>query len=99
MLSSDLCYLSISEAAALIRLRQVSPVELVEAHLQRIECLDHRLNSYVTVLGDEARAAARQAERAIPRGETLGLLHGLPIGLKDLYFTKGVRTTTGSKIM
>ncbi len=82
-----------------MRLKQISPVELVDAHLQRIECLDHRLNSYVTVVGDEARAAARQAERAIHRGETLGPLHGLPIGLKDLFFTRGLRTTMGSKIM
>jgi aspartyl-tRNA(Asn)/glutamyl-tRNA(Gln) amidotransferase subunit A len=99
MLSSDLCYLSITEAAALIRRKEVSPVELVDAHLQRIERLDRRLNSFVTVVGDEARAAARHAERAIHRGEALGPLHGLPIGLKDLYFTRGLRTTMGSKIM
>ena len=99
MSDAELHYLSISEAAARIRRRELSPVELVEAHLRRIESTNGRLNSFLTVTADQARNAARDAEQAVLRGESLGPLHGIPIGLKDLYFTKGIRTTVGSKIM
>ena len=60
---------------------------------------DERLNSFVTLLADESRSAAADAESAIQGGGYLGPLHGIPIGLKDLYYTKGIRTTVGSKIM
>ncbi len=96
---TDLHYLTISDAASLIESKQLSPVELVAAHLERIEQTDGRLNSFITLLADEAMAAAAEAEGAIRRGEYRGALHGIPIGLKDLYYTKGVRTTVGSKIM
>ena len=72
---------------------------MVDAHLGRIEQTDGKLNSFITVLGDEALAAARQSEQMIMRGQYLGPLHGIPIGLKDLFDTKGVRTTSGSRIL
>ncbi|MGH2542855.1 MAG: amidase family protein, partial [Ardenticatenaceae bacterium] len=78
MPSSDLCFLSISEAAALIASKQLSPVELVGAHLERIGQTDDKLNSFITLLEDEAVAAAKDAERAITSGGYLGPLHGIP---------------------
>ena len=95
----DLCWLSIEEAAPLIESGELSPVELTRAHLERIERLDGALNSFITVLGDEALAQAEVAEREIADGGYRGPLHGIPVGLKDLYYTKGVRTTVGSKIL
>jgi len=73
-------------------------VELTELYLRRIESLDPRLNAYLTVCGDEVLAAAREAEAAVMRGEELPPLHGVPISIKDLELTKGVRTTLGSLI-
>ncbi len=96
---TDLCYLSIDEAAKLISTRQLSPVELVTAHLDRISKTDGSLNSFITLLETESLAAARAADAEIRRGDFRGPMHGDPFGLKDLYYTKGVRTTVGSKIM
>ena len=76
--------------------KQVSPVELTELYLRRIEALDHNLNAYLTVTADEAMQDAKQAEAAIQSGQSLGPLHGIPISIKDLNLTKGVRTTRGS---
>jgi len=92
-------YLSITDAAILLRRRELSPVELVEACLQRIEQLDGRLNAFVTVTAESARAAARAAEREIGAGGYLGPLHGIPLAVKDLFHTAGVRTTASSKIL
>ncbi|MDA1349516.1 MAG: amidase [Chloroflexi bacterium] len=99
MSTSDLCYLSISEAADLLQSGKLSPVDLINAHLDRIEATDGRLNSFITLLAEESLEAARNAERSINSGDYLGPLHGIPVGLKDLYYTKGVRTTIGSKIL
>ncbi len=99
MPANELHYLTISEAAPLIDSKQLSPVELVEAHIKRIEQTDERLNSFITLLAEEAAAAASIAESEIQGGDYRGPLHGIPIGLKDLYYTKGIRTTIGSKIM
>ena len=99
MPANDLHYLTISEAAALIESNRLSPVELVAAHLERIEQTDDHLNSFITLLADEATAAAKDAETEIRNGDYRGPLHGIPIGLKDLYYTKGIRTAVGSKIM
>lgn len=99
MPDNDLHYLTVSEAAALIESKQLSPVELVAAHLERIELTDERLNSFITLLAEEATVAAKTSESEILDGDYRGALHGIPIGLKDLYYTKGVRTTVGSKIM
>ena len=95
----ELCFLSIPEAAALIRSQRVSPVELTRAHLRRIETTEPVLNSFITLLADEALERAGMAEREIAGGEYRGPLHGIPVGLKDLYYTKGIRTTMGTKIL
>jgi Asp-tRNA(Asn)/Glu-tRNA(Gln) amidotransferase A subunit family amidase len=80
-----LCGLPALELARLVRGREVSPVEVLDAHLERIEGLDPTLNAYVTVLGDEARRRALDAERAILVGAELGPLHGVPVAIKDLF--------------
>jgi aspartyl-tRNA(Asn)/glutamyl-tRNA(Gln) amidotransferase subunit A len=92
-------FLTIAEAARLIEKRELSPVELVDSRLDRIARLDGRLNSFIRVLGDEARADARAAEAEIAAGKYRGALHGIPIGLKDIYETAGVATTGHSKVM
>ena len=92
-------YLTIAEASALISKRELSPVELVESRLKRIEWLDGKLNSFIRVLPEPALAAARSAEAEIAAGHWRGPLHGIPIGLKDIYETKGVATTGHSKVL
>src|SRR5579863_5751721 len=92
-------YLTIAEAARLIEKRELSPVELTESRLARIARLDGRLNSFIRVLPEEAHAAARAAEAEIAAGRCRGPLHGIPIGLKDIYETAGVPTTGHSKVM
>src|SRR3954447_20940371 len=92
-------YLTIAKAARLIAAKELSPVELLDSRLQRIERLDGRLNSFIRVLADEARAAAHTAETEIAAGRYRGPLHGIPIGLKDIYETAGVATTGHSKVM
>ena len=97
--TSELCMLSLEDLAHLIAFKEVSPVDATQAVLDRIERIDPQLNSYITVTADQALAAARQAESEIAGGEYRGLLHGVPVGIKDLFATKGVRTTAGSKIL
>lgn len=99
MQTTELHYLTIAEAAPLIADKRLSPVELTSAHLERIGRTDDRLNSFITLLADEALAEARNTESAILAGAYRGPLHGIPIALKDLYYTKGIRTTMGSRIM
>ncbi len=94
----ELCYMSAGELARLIGTRQVSPVEVIDAHLERIEATEHTLNSFITLLADNAREVARRAETQIQAGNYRGPLHGIPVGLKDLFNTAGVRTTSGSRI-
>jgi len=101
---SDLAFLSISEVAALFRRRKLSPVELTQFLLARIERLNPQLNAYITVTADLALSQAKQAERELfaPRGRKRrdrGPLHGIPISLKDNIYTAGIRTTAGSKIL
>ena len=91
-------YLTITQAAPLLRERQLSPVELTRAFLDRIAAVDGRLNAYVTLLPERALAQARQAEAEISNGRYRGPLHGIPIALKDLYDTAGVRTTAMSRV-
>ena len=98
MTDSDLAFAPALEVRDLIAAKQVSPVEITELYLRRIESLDPQLNSYLTVTADEAMDAARSAEAAITRGEQLGPLHGVPISIKDLESTNGIRTTGGSLI-
>src|SRR5260221_14592765 len=92
-------YLTIAEAARLIETRELSPVELVDSRLDRIARFDGRLNSFIRVLGDAARRDARSAEAEIAAGKYRGPLHGIPIGLKDIYETAGAATTGHSKVM
>lgn len=97
MTDGDPCLLSVAEAASLIAAKRISPVELTRAYLARIERLNGTLHAYVRVLHDEALAAARAAEAEILAGRYRGPLHGIPIGLKDIYDTAGIPTEGGSK--
>jgi aspartyl-tRNA(Asn)/glutamyl-tRNA(Gln) amidotransferase subunit A len=96
---NELLSLDIHSVAPLIRTRKISPVELLEAALQRIEALNPKLNAFITIAGEQARDAARKAEREILRKRYRGPLHGIPIALKDNIETKGLRTTAGSTIL
>jgi len=82
-----------------LRARELSPVELTEAYLGRIAVLDGKLRAYITVTADLARARAKTAEAEISAGHWRGPLHGVPVAIKDLLYTKGIRTTGGSKIL
>ena len=96
MADDDLCFHSLAELASLMRARTVSPVEVAEAHLARIERLNPTLNAFVTIMAAEARAAAHRAEAELKAGRWRGPLHGVPIGVKDIFDTASVRTTHGS---
>jgi len=89
---------SARELARLIRTRAVSPVEVLDAYLAVITALNPKLNAIVTLAAEQARDIARRAEAAVMKGETLGPLHGLPIGVKDATPTAGIRTTYGSSL-
>jgi aspartyl-tRNA(Asn)/glutamyl-tRNA(Gln) amidotransferase subunit A len=95
---ADLAWLGVAEAAALIRSRDLSPGELVEAYLERIDRLDGELRAYITVCREEARAAAKVAERELERGGSVGPLHGVAIAVKDQFHVRGVVTTAGSRV-
>ncbi|HEV8472984.1 MAG TPA: amidase [Methylomirabilota bacterium] len=95
---TDLCYTPATEIARLIRTRALSPVEVTRAVLERIERVNPVVNAFCTLTADAAMDAARAAERAVTSGAPLGPLHGVPISIKDLNFTKGVRTMMGSFI-
>ena len=98
MPGTELHYMSAWELSGLIRDRQISPVEVVEACLERIEATEPTLNSFITLLPEQARANAQRAEQEINRGNYRGPLHGIPVGLKDLFETAGIRTTSGTRI-
>ena len=99
MNAEKLCSLSISEASDLIRRKDLAPTELLDAHLARIEEVNDKLNAFVTVTAEEAAVAARQAEAEIVNGGYRGPLHGIPLGIKDLFDTRGVETASGSVVM
>lgn len=94
----DIPFLSASELSRLMAAKEVSPVEAVEAYLERIESLDGELRAYVTVTADVALEAAKQAEREIAQGAHRGPMHGVPIAVKDQIYTKGILTTGGSPV-
>jgi aspartyl-tRNA(Asn)/glutamyl-tRNA(Gln) amidotransferase subunit A len=96
---SDLHFLSIAEAAALIRTRALSPVELIDAFLRRIDLIEREIHSYISIDADHARAAAAAAEREIAAGSYRGSLHGVPYGLKDTIDVAGRPTTANSRLM
>src|SRR5271167_2408380 len=98
MPNSDLHWLTIAEAARLIERRRLSPVELTDALTARIETLDPQLDAFLLPTPEKTREQARAAEREIIAGRYRGPLHGIPVGLKDIYATAGIRTTSHSKI-
>src|SRR5438093_11142244 len=98
-LTQEITGLGIEEAAALLRSRQLSPLELTEACRSRIEAVEPRLNAFITVTADLAREQAHEAERELAGGRYRGPLHGIPMAVKDLFATRGVRTTAGSRIL
>ena len=95
----ELAFLTIKQAAQLIRSREVSPVELTRAVLGRIEALDRQVNAFITVTGELALEQAKAAENAITRGNYLGALHGIPFALKDIIETAGILTSAHSKVL
>ncbi len=99
MTERELAFLSIAEAARRIKMRSLSPVELVAAHLSRLERLDPTLGSTITVTREIGLAQAREAEAEIGLGRYRGPLHGIPITYKDNVATAGVRTTAASRVL
>ena len=98
-MSDDIHFLTIAEAGARIARKELSPVELVEAYLRRIEAVGAQLNAFITLTADLALDQARQAEAEIASGNYRGPLHGIPFGLKDIYETKGILTSGHSRVM
>lgn len=96
---SDLAYMTMADASALLRAKQLSPVELTTAVLARIDRVNPQVQAYVTILHDQALAAARQAAAEIAAGRWRGPLHGIPLVLKDLIETRGILTTASSKVL
>ena len=94
----ELHELSVAEAAAQIREGTVSPVALAESLLARIDALDVDLQAWVTIDRDAVLSAARQREAEVQRGDPLGPIHGVPVGLKDIFYTEGMLTACGSRV-
>jgi aspartyl-tRNA(Asn)/glutamyl-tRNA(Gln) amidotransferase subunit A len=99
MPDTTLATLTISELAAKIKTKEVSPVDVTEAALAQVERLQPILNTFITILPEQARSQAKEQEAALMRGEYRGPLHGIPIGIKDNIATAGIRTTVGSKVL
>src|ERR687897_3431350 len=95
----DICELNLTELSKLLAARELSSSEAVKATLTRLERLDGKLNAFITVPGEQAIAEAKKADDEIARGRYCGPLHGVPVTIKDLFETAGVRTTAGSKIL
>jgi aspartyl-tRNA(Asn)/glutamyl-tRNA(Gln) amidotransferase subunit A len=96
---SDLGFLTLADAAVLIKARRLSPVDLTQAMLQRIDRLDGEIGAFITVTRDEAMRAARAAEQEIAAGKYRGPLHGIPFGVKDTHYTQGIRTTANTPVL
>jgi aspartyl-tRNA(Asn)/glutamyl-tRNA(Gln) amidotransferase subunit A len=91
-------FLTVAALARLVKTKEVSPVEVVEAYLERIERLNPQLHAFLTVCSEDARRAARAAEHEIAHGAYRGPLHGIPFAVKDQLYTRGIRTTAGSPL-
>lgn len=98
MSDNQLAFKSVAQLAPMIQSRELSPLELVEVYLERIDRLDKKLGAFITVCRDQALETAKQAEKDIRAGNYIGPLHGIPISIKDQFDTEGVRTTLGSRI-
>ena len=95
---TDLTRLTLADAMVMLRRKTVSPVELVRAFISRIERFNPQLNAFITVTAEQALQQAREAEAEIQRGRWRGPLHGMPLALKDLIDTAGIRTTAASAV-
>ncbi|HEY5930188.1 MAG TPA: amidase family protein, partial [Burkholderiales bacterium] len=98
MSAAEICFMTASDLVGRIRARELSALEVLEAHLAQINRVNPKVNAIVTLVPDQARAMARNVDAAIARGDDPGPLAGLPVAHKDLAVTKGVRTTFGSPI-
>jgi len=96
---TDIPFLTATELSRLIKAKEISPVETMEAYLDRIDEINPKLNAYITVCRDEAIAQAKESEQALFKDNDLGPLHGVPVAIKDQIWTKGVLTTAGSNIL
>src|ERR1700693_1794492 len=99
MPSNEILDLDVAVLSEHLRSKKISPVDVTKAYLDRIARVDEKIRAYITVTADDALASAKNAESEIASGNWRGPFHGVPIGLKDLLYTKGVRTTGGSKIL
>ncbi|MCB0093307.1 MAG: Asp-tRNA(Asn)/Glu-tRNA(Gln) amidotransferase GatCAB subunit A, partial [Caldilineaceae bacterium] len=97
-MNDDLCFKTATELAGLIRSKELSARQVMEAHLQQIERVNPAVNAIVTLLPERAMQAAAAADEALAHGQAVGPLHGLPVAHKDLVETKGIRTTYGSPL-
>src|SRR5215204_115917 len=98
MSASEICFLTATELVRLVRAKELSAREVMEAHLSQIERVNPEVNAIVTITAEQAMDRARAADDALARGEEVGLLCGLPVAHKDLFPTEGVRTTFGSLV-
>ena len=98
MRSNELIYMSAAELADKIKEKQISPVEVIRAYLDRIAVVDDKVNAFITVMAADALDAARQSEAEVIAGSIKGHLHGVPVGVKDQIYTNGTRTSCASKI-
>ena len=98
MNNQELVFLSANDLSNKIKAREISPVEAVNAYLERINTVDEKLNAYITVMTDEALSQALIAEKEIASGTYRGPLHGVPVGIKDQIYTKGIATSSASRI-
>ena len=99
MTNSELHFKTIAELGDMIRAKEVSPVEVTQIYLDRIEAQNERLGAYITIMADAAMTQARAAEREIQSGRYSGRMHGIPIAVKDIIYTRGVLTSAGSKVL
>ena len=99
MVKTGILFAAVAKLSELIREKEVAPVEATEAYLERIDSLNFKFKAYLTVCRHEALEAARDAEQAIARGHYLGPMHGIPVAVKDQLWSKGIRTTVGSRFL